>query len=73
MMSGTSVAGSIIGGVKSTQEVVDFCAAKNIYPDCQTIVAKDLDATWDKLVAGDADGLRFVIDIKKSLEDKSFS
>jgi len=72
-MGGTAVAGSLIGGMKSTQECVDFCAAKNIYPDCEMIEAKDLDATWDKLVQGGADGLRYVIDIKKSLENKNFS
>lgn len=73
MMNKQAIAGSIIGGIKSTQECVDFCAAKNIYPDCQMIEAKDLDATWDKLAKGENDGLRFVIDIKKSLENKDFS
>ena len=71
-MNRQAIAGSIIGGIKSTQELIDFCAAKNVYPDCQMIEAKELDDVWDRLVKGDNDGLRFVLDIKKSLQNKDF-
>lgn len=72
MFNRQQIAGSLIGGVRETQEVVDLCAAKNIYPDCEMIEAKDIDASFDKLEQSNADAIRYVIDIKKSLENKDF-
>ena len=71
-VSRISIAGSLIGGVKETQEVVDFCFEHGIYPDCKVIEAKDIDWCWDQLDSTNADGIRFVIDIKKSLKNKDF-
>ena len=71
-VSRISIAGSIIGGIKETQEVVDFCFKHGIYPDCKVIEAKDIDWCWDQLDGTNADGIRFVIDIKKSLKNKDF-
>ena len=67
-----SFAGSVIGGIKETQEVIDLCFKHNIYPDCQMVEAKDIDWVWEKLNTSNADALRYVIDIKKSLENKDF-
>lgn len=74
MMHRKSISGSVVGGLKATQEVVDFCHKHNILPDCQTINAKDIDWAWDRLMSpeGNADAIRYVIDVKKSLEDKDF-
>ena len=73
MMRRLTIAGSAIGGIESTQEVVDFCFKHNIYPDIQLIEAKDIDVAWKKLSDGkNDDGVRYVIDIKKSLLNKDF-
>jgi len=74
MMNKQAIAGSIIGGIKETQELIDFCHEKNVYPDCQMIEAKDIDWAWDQLVGEglNKDGIRYVVDIKKSLENKDF-
>lgn len=72
MLGRKSIAGSLIGGIKETQEVIDLCAAKNIYPDCKVVEAKDIDACWKELDGSNPDGVRYVIDIKKSLENKDF-
>ena len=72
MMNRLSISGSIIGGIKETQEMVDFCFKHKIYPECQSIEAKDIDWAWDQLEKTNPDGVRFVIDIKKSLENKDF-
>lgn len=72
MMKRQSIAGSLIGGIKETQEVVDLCFQHGIYPDCKVIEAKDIDWAWDQLMTTNADGIRYVIDIKKSLENKEF-
>lgn len=67
-----SITGSLIGGIKETQEVVDLCFKHGIYPDCKTVEAKDIEWCWDQLKNTNADGIRYVIDIKKSLENKDF-
>jgi len=68
-----SFSGSVIGGIKETQECIDVCFKHNIYPDCQTVEAKEIDWVWEQLNNNsNADGLRYVIDIKKSLENKDF-
>lgn len=74
MMSRASISGSLIGGIKETQEVIDLCHEQNIYPDIQMIEAKEIDWAWDQLMGNgnNADGIRYVIDIKKSLENKEF-
>jgi len=72
MMKRISIAGSLIGGIKETQEVVDLCFKHGIYPDCKVVEAKDIDWAWDQLIHTNADGIRYVIDVKKSLENKEF-
>jgi len=72
MMSRISIAGSLIGGIKETQEVIDLCFKNGIYPDCKVVEAKDIDSCWDQLINSNADGVRFVIDIKKSLQNQDY-
>lgn len=67
-----NITSSMIGGQKTHQDVVDFCFKENIYPEIEMIEAKDLNAVWEKLIKGDNDGLRYILDIKKSLENKDF-
>jgi len=67
-----SIAGSLIGGIKNTEACLEFCAKHGITPDVQLIEAKEIDWAWDQLVTINKDGVRYVIDIKKSLENKEF-
>jgi uncharacterized zinc-type alcohol dehydrogenase-like protein len=57
-----AVAGSLIGGIRETQEMLDFCGEKNIVCDIEQITAKEIDAAYDRTVAGDVK-YRFVIDV----------
>lgn len=61
------VAGSLIGGLPETQEMLDFCAAHGIVPDIELIPAQGVNAAWETLERGDTPR-RFVIDIQ-SLEN----
>jgi len=72
MFTKTAVAGSLIGGIKRTQELLEFCAAKQVLPDIEMIEAKDIDGSWDKLKDNTAGGTRFVIDIEKSKMNADF-
>lgn len=57
-----SLAGSGIGGIAETQEMLDYCAANNIVSDIEIIDIKDIQAAYDRMVKGDV-RYRFVIDM----------
>jgi len=56
------IAGSLIGGIKQTQEVLDFCAEHNIHPECKMIRADEVNDAFAHLAKGDV-AHRFVIDM----------
>ena len=58
-----AIAGSAIGGIRETQEMLDFCAETGVAPDCEMIEIKDINAAWDRVVKADVK-YRFVIDMK---------
>ena len=58
-----SIAGSAIGGIAETQEMLDFCAEKGIVADIEMIPVRTVDAAYDRIVASDVK-YRFVIDMK---------
>ncbi|ALV25344.1 zinc-dependent alcohol dehydrogenase [Campylobacter iguaniorum] len=54
---------SLIGDMKETQEMVDYCAKNKIYPEIEIIKADEINAAWKKVVNKEA-RYRFVIDPK---------
>jgi uncharacterized zinc-type alcohol dehydrogenase-like protein len=56
-----AIAGSLIGGIAETQEMLDFCADKGIVADIEMIAAQDIDKAYDRMVRSDVK-YRFVID-----------
>jgi uncharacterized zinc-type alcohol dehydrogenase-like protein len=56
-----SLAGSNIGGIAETQEMLDFAAVHSLGADIELIGADQIDVAWDRVVAGDV-RYRFVID-----------
>jgi alcohol dehydrogenase (NADP+) len=57
-----SVAGSSIGGIPETQEMLDFCSANNIVSDVEVIDIKNINAAYERMLKGDV-RYRFVIDM----------
>ena len=57
-----SIAGSLIGGIAETQEMLDFCAARGIVSDIEMIPAQKIDEAYDRMQKSDVK-YRFVIDI----------
>ncbi|MCX2492441.1 NAD(P)-dependent alcohol dehydrogenase [Pedobacter sp. PF22-3] len=57
-----SLAGSGIGGIAETQEMLDFCAENNIVSDIEMIDMKDIHTAYDRMQKGDV-RYRFVIDM----------
>ncbi len=54
-------AGSLIGGIAETQEMLDFCAEHGVTSDIEVVRADQLNAAYDRMVAGDVK-YRFVLD-----------
>ncbi len=57
-----SVAGSLIGGIAETQEVLDFCAAHDILPEVELIPIDRINEAYDNVENGNV-RFRYVIDI----------
>jgi len=58
-----TLAGSQIGGIRETQEMLDYCAAKNVTSDVEVIPIQQVEAAFERTVKGDV-RYRFVIDMK---------
>ena len=56
-----SIAGSLIGGIKETQEMLDFCAEHDIVSDIEMIKIQQIDEAYDRMQRNDVK-YRFVID-----------
>jgi alcohol dehydrogenase (NADP+) len=57
------LAGSLIGGIPETQEMLDFCAEKGIVSDVEVINMADVNAAYERVIKADV-RYRFVIDLK---------
>ena len=57
-----SVAGSVIGGIAETQEMMDFCGQHGITADVEVIDIQDINRAWQRMLKSDVK-YRFVIDI----------
>jgi len=56
-----AIAGSLIGGIAETQEMLDFCAEKGLVADIEMIPVQQIDEAYDRMVKSDVK-YRFVID-----------
>ena len=63
-----SIAGSVIGGIKETQEMLNFCNKHNITCDIELIPIQQVNEAYERVINSDV-RYRFVIDIK-SLKEK---
>ncbi|HMJ36349.1 MAG TPA: NAD(P)-dependent alcohol dehydrogenase [Baekduia sp.] len=54
-------AGSMIGGIRETQEMLDFCAEHGIAPEIELVSADEVNDAWERVLASDV-RYRFVID-----------
>lgn len=54
-------AGSMIGGIAQTQEMLDYCAEQGIAPEVEVVSADQINDAWDRVLASDV-RYRFVID-----------
>ncbi len=62
IMGRKSVAGSVIGGIAETQEMLDFCGKHNIVSEIEVIKMQDINTAYERMLKSDV-RYRFVIDM----------
>ncbi|MGZ5025662.1 MAG: NAD(P)-dependent alcohol dehydrogenase [Methylobacter sp.] len=62
IMKRRNIAGSLIGGLKETQEMLDFCAENNITSDIEIIPIQQINEAYERMLKSDVK-YRFVIDL----------
>lgn len=65
IMGNKSVAGSLIGGIAETQEMLDFCAEHGVVADVEVISPDRIEEAYDRTIKADV-RYRFVIDVANS-------
>ncbi len=68
LMGRRQVAGTLIGGIAETQEMLDFCGEHGLVSDIEVIPIQKIDEAYDRMLKGDVK-YRFVIDMR-SLEEE---
>ena len=63
IMGRKRLAGSLIGGIRETQEMLDFCSEKNIGSDVEVIPMQKINEAYERMMKNDV-RYRFVIDMK---------
>ena len=63
IMGRKSVAGSVIGGIEETQEMLDFCGEHDITCDVEMIDIQNINEAYDRVTSSDVK-YRFVIDMQ---------
>lgn len=63
IMGRRSIAGSVIGGIKETQELLDFCGEHNIVSEVELIDIQNINEAFERMLKSDVK-YRFVIDMK---------
>ena len=58
-----TISGSLIGGIKETQEMLDFCGEHQIVSEVEVIAIQDINKAYERMVRSDVK-YRFVIDMK---------
>ncbi|WP_392562375.1 NAD(P)-dependent alcohol dehydrogenase [Orbus sturtevantii] len=69
VMGRKSIAGSLIGGIAETQQMLDFCAKHNITSDVEMIDIQYIDKAYERMLKSDVK-YRFVIDMASLKKDK---
>lgn len=63
------VSGSLIGGIKATQEVIDLCASKKIYPSIEVVPVSKINDIFAELQSKNTMPRRYVLDIANTMGD----
>jgi uncharacterized zinc-type alcohol dehydrogenase-like protein len=62
LMGRRRIAGSLIGGIKETQQMLEFCGENNVLPECEIINIDEINSAYQRMERSDV-RYRFVIDM----------
>jgi uncharacterized zinc-type alcohol dehydrogenase-like protein len=62
LMGRRRIAGSLIGGIKETQQMLEFCGENNVLPECEMINIDEINTAYERMERSDV-RYRFVIDM----------
>jgi uncharacterized zinc-type alcohol dehydrogenase-like protein len=62
---------SLIGGIADTQEIVNLCAKHRIFPEIKVVPVTEISAVYAKLDSNNDEGIRYVLDIANTLNEKA--
>lgn len=63
IMGRRSMAGSLIGGIRETQEMLDYCAKNGVQADVEVVPVAQVNEAYERVLSGDV-RYRFVLDMK---------
>merc|ERR1739838_986045 len=66
LMEGITITGSLIGGIKSTEEVIKLCAKHKIFPDVEIVTADKMEDVYTQLMLNNDKATRYVLDVQRS-------
>ena len=61
-----NIAGSLVGGMKETQDCMDFCAKHSIVSNHEIIKADQLDRVYERITSKNDGAIRYVLDCQNS-------
>jgi uncharacterized zinc-type alcohol dehydrogenase-like protein len=65
-----SLAGSLIGGIKETQEMLDFCAKHHLTSDIEIVPIQKVNEAYERMLKSDVK-YRFVIDLSSLAKENT--
>jgi uncharacterized zinc-type alcohol dehydrogenase-like protein len=61
-LNGRMIMGTCVGGIKETQEMLNYSAEHKIYPEVEVIQANEINEAFEKIKNGDVQ-FRYVVDV----------
>ncbi len=62
-----------IGGIRATQEVIDLCNKHQIFPEIEVMPCSALNSIYEKLDSSNETGVRYVLDIENTLNERTMA
>jgi len=69
LMNRAGISGSLIAGMKATEELIQICAREKIWPSIEVVPCSQIDKIYEELMSKSSMPRRYVMDIANTLED----
>lgn len=69
LMSRAGISGSLIAGMKATQELIEICTREKIWPSIEVVHCNQIDRIYDELMSKSSMPKRYVLDVANTMEE----